>query len=55
MGSAIHGIPRLTQNVDFVAELKEGQVDDLVARLKASSTSIVKPFGARSAHAGLST
>jgi hypothetical protein len=33
MASAIHGLPRSTQDVDFVAELKEEQVDDLVAAL----------------------
>src|SRR5262245_6843973 len=34
MASAIHGVPRLTQDVDFLAELKEEQVDDLVAALE---------------------
>ena len=33
MASAIHGLPLSTQDVDFVAELKEEQVDDLVAAL----------------------
>jgi len=28
MASAIHGAPRSTQDVDFVAELKEEQIDD---------------------------
>jgi hypothetical protein len=31
MASAIHGVPRSTWDVDFVVELKEEQVDDLVA------------------------
>ncbi len=35
MASAIHGVPRSTQDVDFVAELKEEQVDDLVAALES--------------------
>ena len=35
MPSAIHGLPRSTQDVDFVAELKEEQVDDLVAALES--------------------
>lgn len=35
MASAVHGIPRSTQDVDFVAELKEEQVDDLVAALES--------------------
>jgi hypothetical protein len=34
MASAVHGIPRSTQDVDFVAELKEEQIDDLVAALE---------------------
>jgi hypothetical protein len=35
MASAIHGVPRSTQDVDFVAELKEEQVDDFVAALES--------------------
>lgn len=35
MASALHGVPRSTQDVDFVAELKEEQVDDLVAALES--------------------
>ncbi|HKQ74970.1 MAG TPA: hypothetical protein VJ810_14845 [Blastocatellia bacterium] len=35
MASAIHGAPRSTQDVDFIAELKEEQVDDLVAALES--------------------
>jgi hypothetical protein len=35
MASAIHGVPRSTQDVDFVAELNEEQVDDLVAVLES--------------------
>lgn len=35
MASAVHGVPRSTQDVDFVAELKEEHVDDLVAALES--------------------
>jgi hypothetical protein len=35
MASSIYGTPRSTQDVDFVAELKEEQVDALVAALEA--------------------
>ena len=35
MASAIHGVPRSTQSVDFVAGLREEQVDDLVAALES--------------------
>jgi hypothetical protein len=35
MASAIHGVPRSTQDVDFVAELKEEQVDDLASALES--------------------
>ena len=34
MVSAIHGVPRSTQDVDFVVEFEEEQVDDLVAALE---------------------
>ncbi|HEX5080582.1 MAG TPA: hypothetical protein VFY40_00955 [Blastocatellia bacterium] len=35
MASAVHGVPRSTQDVDFIAELKEEHVDDLVAALES--------------------
>ncbi|HEY8462399.1 MAG TPA: hypothetical protein VIM99_18575 [Blastocatellia bacterium] len=34
MASAIHGAHRSTQDVDFVADLKEEHIDDLVAALE---------------------
>lgn len=35
MASSIYGLPRSTQDVDLVAELKEEQVNDLVAALES--------------------
>jgi len=35
VASSIYGIPRSTQDVDFVAELKEEHVEELVAALEA--------------------
>ncbi len=35
MASIVHGIPRLTQDVDLVADLKEAHVEALVAKLGA--------------------
>lgn len=35
MASSIYGTPRSTQDVDFVAELNEGQIDTLVAALES--------------------
>ncbi|MEP7337003.1 MAG: hypothetical protein ABI977_04615, partial [Acidobacteriota bacterium] len=35
MASSIYGLPRSTQDVDLVAELREEQVDDLVAALES--------------------
>ena len=34
MASSIHGLPRSTQDIDFVVELSEEQADDLVAALE---------------------
>ncbi len=34
MASSIYGLPRSTQDVDLVAELREEQVDDLIAALE---------------------
>jgi hypothetical protein len=35
LASSIYGTPRLTQGVDFVADLREEQVEQLVAALQA--------------------
>jgi hypothetical protein len=55
VASSIHGIARYTQGVDLVADLKPGQIDELVSRLVRSFTPTQVRYETQYATTGRST